>query len=90
MLKRLGTIFAMLIFSLSAQAVCPIPQYEQCRAENGTDQYLNCLARNRQEDARFQQCQDQERRERERERQEQERREQEKYCRQNPDAPDCR
>ena len=43
--------------------VCPTSQYELCDATNGTNQFLNCLARNRQEDARYQQCQDQGQRE---------------------------
>ena len=77
-MKRLGMSLAVLVLSLAAQAVCPIPQYEQCRTEDGTNQYLNCLTRNRQEDARFQRCQQQEWREHEQERQERERERQEK------------
>jgi tetratricopeptide (TPR) repeat protein len=39
--------------------LCPTPQYELCDAANGTNQFSNCLARNRQEDGRYQVCQDQ-------------------------------
>jgi len=63
----------------------------------GQNEFQNCLARNRQEDARYRQCRDEERRERdreERERREQERERQEKahekYCEQYPDAPQCK
>lgn len=91
MAKRLGISVAVLTLNLTAQAVCPIPQYELCRAEDvGTDRYLNCLARNRQEDARYQQCQEQERRERQERERERREREQEKYCQEHPDAPECK
>ena len=44
--------------------LCALPQYEQCTTGGGNDPgFLNCLARNRQEDARYRQCVDQRRRE---------------------------
>jgi hypothetical protein len=99
-MKQLRISFAVLALNFAAQAVCQIPQYETCRAEDGTTAYANCLVRNRQEEARYQRCFQQEHQERERERQEQERerREQERerkqqqhenYCHQHPDAAQC-
>jgi hypothetical protein len=73
---------------------CPLPVYETCDANRGTNEFQNCLARNRREDARYYQCKAQERRECERERKEQEKERQEKaheqYCQQHPDAADCK
>ena len=96
-MRRFQAIFALLVFGSFAQAICPLPQYETCDANRGPNEFQNCLARNRQEDARYKQCRDEEKRERDRE--EQERREQElklqekareKYCEQYPDSSQCK
>jgi hypothetical protein len=105
-MKRLTSLVAVVVLGFVTQAqlvhacnvpLCHIPEYEQCRAEDGTVAFQNCLARNRQEDARYQQCQEQRREECKQERQEQEREQQERneraheqYCQQHPDAPDCK
>lgn len=76
---------------------CPAPQHELCDANRGTTEFQNCLARNRNEDVRHEQCLAEERRERQQEREEQEREDQERqeaaherYCQQHPDASSCK
>jgi hypothetical protein len=74
---------------------CPVcvAQHEQCMVNPNRApdvEYQNCLARNRQEDARVQQCMNERRQCFKEAQQERERQERERYCRQNPDAPVCR
>ena len=91
-----GRMKHLLVLSLwlsaAAFAVCPIPQHEQCYAGD-----QNCERLNRQEDARYRQCMEEERREQERQYQEyRENRERERerqhatYCQQHPDAYECK
>ena len=91
----------LLAFTLGAAAVCPPPVHENCQMPPFNPQpydpnrpykapdmreYNRCMADNRREDARYQQCVEQEQRERQRERQEQQR---QRYCPQNPNASGC-
>jgi hypothetical protein len=82
-------------FAVAQIANCPVcvPQHEQCTVNPNRvpdTGYQNCLARNRQEDARVQQCMNERRQCFKEAQQERERQEREKFCRQNPDAPACR
>jgi hypothetical protein len=87
--------------ALVAQEDCPHPQHEYCDANRGTTEFTNCLARNRQEDNRHEQClaevkreKERERREQEKERQEEEREQKEqahkRFCKTFPDSDKCK
>ena len=72
---------------------CPPPQYEQCMVNGSTQedttQYLNCLARNRERDNQYQQCESQRKRECEQDEKERQQEEHDRYCKQYPDAAGC-
>jgi len=93
---KIGIVFLLLVASVApvgaiVQDTCPIPQHETCPPyssdPNGAQ---SCQARNSNEDARYWQCEEEYRRAQQREREEQQRAEHDKYCRQHPDANDCR
>lgn len=95
-MRKIAIVFSLFaIFSSSAIAIvpdnCPIPQHETCPPyssdPNGAQ---SCQARNRNEDARYWQCEEEVQRARQREREEQQRKEHDKYCQKHPDANDCK
>jgi hypothetical protein len=57
--------------------------------QEDTTQYLNCLARNRERDNQYQQCESQRKRECEQDEEERQQQEHAKYCKQYPDAAGC-
>jgi hypothetical protein len=90
-----GSILFTSRYAVTQIANCPVcvAQHEQCMVNPNRvpdTEYQNCLARNRQEDARVRQCMNERRQCFKEAQQERERQERERYCRQNPDAPDCR
>jgi hypothetical protein len=93
---KIGIVFLLLVASAASagaivQDTCPIPQQEACPPYSSDPAGAqSCQARNANENARYWQCEEEYQRARQREREEQQRVEHDKYCRQHPDANDCK
>jgi len=92
---KLSLVLALLVAIPASPQVCsvpacPTPQREYCDDQGPAEEFEGCQARNRQEQQRHFQCLQERRRKCAREKQERERKAHEKYCRQNPEAAECK
>lgn len=84
----LGTVGSFSQTTGECPPPCPYVEYEQCKVGGDPTEFQNCQARNRDRDNKFQECLRQ--RQKACNDEQKQREEHEKYCRQNPDAADCK